>query len=261
VRRVGPWSFAWLLLLAALSGCFGGGNEPLEDTTSPTASPTSPTATRTGGGSPAAERDPVANLSAAPDNGTAPLGVNFTIRDDAGSNATFNWTLDLGDGNRTQGDEVPAFFDHTYEAEGQYEALLTFLVDGDVASTDGLLIVVAAGENATEPPQTQYSTGARIGCVTEAGHEACPAWVRGTSDTVFGFWIRLEPGHIGMNFTAKSVSGDSDAWVFADPSKAPVMSAHNGGNEAKGRIPQGAQWLLVFPWLVPTNTLSVTFEP
>jgi hypothetical protein len=230
--------------------------------TEATTSPPATTTTAPEGNNTQPDAAPQANLTASVVNGTAPLTVTFTITDDADTGADVTWALDLGDGETVEGDAVPAEVNYTYGQAGTYAVILALLVDNETVSSDQVNVTVAAGASTTPPPsKTVYQSGPLVGCVTELGHANCPAVVLGTSDTRFGLWIQLEPGHVGMNFTAKSLSGDSDGWLFADPKAAPLSDVHNGGGEAKGRIPPAAKWLLVVPWAAPSDKVVVTFTP
>lgn len=209
-----------------------------------------------------------ANLSATPMSGAAPLKVNFTMKND-GAGEPKNWTLSYGDGNGTNGTKLPANASYTYPKAGDYSALFVIHAKDGTSSNDSVAIKVTAatkpaGSSATggPPSKTSYTSGPLVGCVSEIGAGNCGAVVRGTTDTVFGLWIMIEPGHVGMNFTATGgFLGDSDAWFFDDPKKAPLADdVNNGGKEAGGKVPLAAKWLLVFPWAGPSASIKVTFK-
>lgn len=68
---------------------------------------------------------PTANLTANLSRGEAPLNVTFTLDGSDPQGGEITWTLDLGDGNTTEGDELPTDVDHRFDQAGNYTVLLT----------------------------------------------------------------------------------------------------------------------------------------
>lgn len=92
---------------------------------------------------PAMNAPPTANLTANVTNGSAPLSVSFNLTGDDADGDNLTWSLDV-DGNGTvdaEGSDLPATFEFTYEAVGNYTAYLN-VTDGQNTTTASLLIVV-----------------------------------------------------------------------------------------------------------------------
>lgn len=103
-------------------------------------------------GDTAAAGAPVANLSAVPADGTAPLKVDFNGMTSSDPNGNIaSWTLSFGDGSAAQKGRgaISALIAHTYRKSGFFTALLTTTgTDGQVGKADFAVTV-----NAPPPPQ------------------------------------------------------------------------------------------------------------
>src|SRR5688572_28010434 len=121
---------ALVLLSAVLAGCAAEDPEryPRTSTTS-----SSGTASATSTSAAPANRTntvPEANMTASPANGTAPLNVTFTLEGTDADGDALNWTLTFGDGNSTNGTELPATVVHLYNVTGNLTAVFT-VSDGE----------------------------------------------------------------------------------------------------------------------------------
>jgi hypothetical protein len=100
------------------------------------------------------EQPPVAQLSATPLSGYAPLAVNF---DASGSTDPFpcatisSYTLDFGDGSPTITQSTPTF-PHTYNSSGDYAARLTVTDTLGQVSTNPALVVISVAPPPTPTP-------------------------------------------------------------------------------------------------------------
>lgn len=142
--RILPLLAAAALLATAMSGCAGGKEK--DDGPSPsssTSSSTGPLANQTTNQTLVV----LANLTATPLNGTAPLNVTFTLAGNATrGNTTGNvtWTLAFGDGNSTNGTSLPHNVTYSYAAGGNFSARLT-VISGAMNATSNVTIAVAPG--------------------------------------------------------------------------------------------------------------------
>jgi PKD repeat protein len=142
-----------ILILGAASGCLdfiGGGSESTDPEPTDSTGGNQTTSGPNGGNnttSPAANTPPTANVTASPHNGSAPLNVTFELAGADADGDALNWTLDLGDGNQTNGTELPATYEHSYNASGNFTATLT-VSDGATAATDSVNVTVEASEEA-----------------------------------------------------------------------------------------------------------------
>ena len=89
---------------------------------------------------------PIAQLSAGPSSGIAPLTVQFTgsVTDPEGDPLTFSW--DFGDGSGLQASVVPSI-SHTFEDPGQFEVTLTAADDKGNISTVSVTIDVLSADD------------------------------------------------------------------------------------------------------------------
>lgn len=127
-----------LLMLLATASCSGG-------TTSVINSDSSRTTAKRGGAKPDKDSGPVAVIQAAPDNGYAPLDVDFdgTGSYSPGSNIV-KWEWRFGDGGQWY-ETASGYAQHTYTDGGKYRAQLRVTDDLGRRSTDSVVIHVFAG--------------------------------------------------------------------------------------------------------------------
>lgn len=100
--------------------------------------------TSDGNETPPANTPPTANLTADVLNGSAPLSVNLTLDGSDADGDDLSWTLELGDGNSTEGDTLPATVAHNFTAAGNYTLWLN-VTDGEATATANLTITVESG--------------------------------------------------------------------------------------------------------------------
>lgn len=92
---------------------------------------------------PAPNAPPTADLAADATNGSAPLTVNFTLDGSDDDGDELSWTLDLGDGNDTDGVGLPATVAHNFAISGNYTVVLQ-VTDGTDTATANVTITVEA---------------------------------------------------------------------------------------------------------------------
>lgn len=183
------------------------------------------------------------------------LTVSYVVSDAMnGSQATA--TLEFGDGNSTTFGILPATGAYVYAAAGEYEVVATLKGPGGESRTNSTVIVQAV------TVQTEYSSGPVLGCASDAGFQACPAYVRGPTDSDgLGLWIPIEPGHVGMQYTtsASSTRRDTDGWQF-DADLKLVSDDANVAMPAMGIIDPDTAWVLVVSWAEPADKITAKFS-
>lgn len=137
-------------------------------------------------------RAPVANATATPSNGLAPLPVNFSgtgSSDPDGDALYYAWNF--GDGQSATGSNVS----HTYSANGKYNAVLTVSdrPDGSGLSST-FTLTVSVGNRAPIPTITSHADGT--------------LYVGGQQFTVSGFGYDADYAstHSGANLPAKTLT-------------------------------------------------------
>ena len=180
--RTSPLTALSLLVAAiAFSGCIGA-DSPAAQASSPadssnTASDASGSDAPTGesnatsgsdapSGTPDPSQEPVPKNNTAPNatleasavTGVAPLAVTFTVNGTDADGDALSWVLDAdGDGSEdANGTAVPATFDYTFDAEGQYTAFLT-ISDGEANATANVTVSVEPAV-VVDPCPTQTAT-------------------------------------------------------------------------------------------------------
>ena len=250
-------SLSLLLVLAAFSGCSdkGDGVETTSTTgpatTTPrTTSPTSTTSTTspviTSVPQPTTITDPPpgkpkANLTADVVNATTPMNVTFTIMDASEGGGDYNWTIEFGDGNETNGTEVPSVVVHTYFDIGEYVANLTL---SNQAGMSNASLNITARDFAKERWEGAWETGV-LACVA------------GTQDE-WQFTDFNETSHVefpvnnttwNLTFFAVFDADGADSWMvdFYDEDLALVTSYKQTSNSTvNGTVPQNATLLVMW---------------
>ncbi|TQV74201.1 PKD domain-containing protein [Exilibacterium tricleocarpae] len=160
---------------------------------------------------PAINRPPVAQATADPDTGDAPLAVNFSAAassDPDNDPLTYSW--DFGDGNSGTGISPS----HTYTGAGNYTAVLT-VGDGEFTDSTSLAITVTAaptGVSCDYVVQNQWNTGfTAVIRLTNNGATAVNGWQVGwqysEGSQVSQVWNAVVSG--GNPYTAAPVSWNS----------------------------------------------------
>lgn len=249
---------AVLLLAVASSGCWGiGGGDADTDA-----------ATETGATQPRSNQLPSARLLASVGNGTAPLAVAFLLEGSDPDGDALSWTLDLGDGNATQGTSLPSNVTHAFAAPGNFTVALD-VMDGNATSRSHLVIRVGpAPPSATalfveaQDFPSSPAASATVPLVGYAGGAACAGFWDGTSgiDCVF---FALEPGWTGLAFNATADDGDPDLefWPTCDPDEVFAIAGYRHDGPEVGTIPADALCVVIWngetSMATPTHTFVV----
>jgi PKD repeat protein len=125
---------------------------------------------------------PVANVSAAPNSGVAPLSVVFSSAgssDPDGSIASYSWNF--GDGSALSGSASPT---HIYQNPGNYTAVLTVTDNRGATGTAQTAIVVSVNPNALNAPSALTAAG--------GNGKATLQWTDNASNET-GFYIERAP--------------------------------------------------------------------
>lgn len=244
--HVGVWAAAALVLTLALAGCSDDGNDGgATSTTSSSSASTTGTSTPTSTSSAsstsassssstttAANKPPTAHLTASTLSGAPPLGVNFTVEGSDLDGGALTWVLAFGDGNVTQGTELPANVSHAYGL-GNHTANLT-VSDGSLSAFSAVLITVTG---AAGPVPLHFEEAAATGSTPVAdglGVAQCVGFTVGMSGIDCSFF-ELPPEAAGRTFV---LGGDTTMVEFLD-----VCSATEGaslGIMESGTVPAGA---------------------
>jgi PKD repeat protein len=105
---------------------------------------------------------PVANISANPVSGTAPLAVNFSASGSIGNGTITSYQWDFGDASAGTGATVS----HTYTKVGTYTAKLTVTNQYLLTNSKTLLITVSAPPVAVAPTMWQSRVGMSVSVST-----------------------------------------------------------------------------------------------
>jgi PKD repeat protein len=132
------------LLVVSLAGCTSGGGGAEADADLLSLSGTS---------SGLLNRAPTGSLNVSALNGSVPLTVNFTLNGTDLDGDALNWTLSFGDGNSTNGTELPAQVAHNFTAPGSFNVTLN-LTDG-LNSTLYTTVIVASNGTAGAAAEVQ----------------------------------------------------------------------------------------------------------
>jgi PKD repeat protein len=188
---------------------------------------------------------PVANFSATPTSGTAPLTVNFT---DTSSGSITGRSWNFGDGSTSTATNPS----HTYSVPGSYTVSLTVTGSGGSnTKTNSNLINVSSSTGGTTQPPTTSSEGlvAAYGFEEASGSMAADASGKGNHGTIKEA-VRINTGKYGKALKFDGVNdwvtvNDSasldlstgltlEAWVYP-------LSQSNGGNTVILKQASGAE--------------------
>lgn len=214
-----------LLVSTVASGCFVEDKDPETQGTSATGTTTSRSGTlssarttSTGAGSAAngsaaLNHAPVANLTAAPVNGTAPLNVTFAIGATDADGDALNWTLAMGEQTFASGNAstLPSNVTHQFPEAGNFTIVLT-VSDGQANASANVTIRVEAGAGSALP--------------------AGPHYCNVTPDQT-----------VGPIYYTKALGGN---WVFRESNQVPGLQVGNSwiGGSAGDEIGESApEWV------------------
>jgi PKD repeat protein len=225
VVGVKPLVSVAVLLAVSISGCTsGGGAEPeadllaLSDTL--------------------LNHAPTGSLNVSAINGTVPLTVNFTLNGTDLDGDAINWTLSFGDGNATNGTELPAQVAHDFTAPGSFNVTLN-LTDGLNSTLYTTAIVVSNGTAVVvaevQPPEQLTGSVTCAPTVLVKGEVA-----GGTNELVVLEGQSLltlllsydDPGGEGINdldITVTDPNGDSEVSEEIGPEPALVFESPAAG--------------------------------
>lgn len=183
----------------------------------------------------------MANLTADIVNGSIPVDVTFTIDDSSEEGGTYNWTLELGDGNTTNGTGVPGVFEHTFFEIGTYTVNLTL---ANEAGESNASINITANDFAAERWSGEWSNGV-LACVAGTRSEWDLGEFNGTSHVEFP----VNNTTWNMTFSTLFDPADSNSRMvdFYDEDLALVGTFKEAENATvNGTVPQNAT--LVVLW-------------
>jgi PKD repeat protein len=263
---------AGLILIAfALAGCSGDGDGPTP-TTSGGVTGTA-TSTRSPGGT-----TTELTFSASPTSGDATLTVQFgamlTDRDVGGAGSphdgAFTWVLMFGDGTDTQGDEAvfPLDVSHAYGTAGEFTATIAVTLESDETLQQSARITVNEAGEPQEPPQLVFEFGPSAGCAGDvlqiAGADCVTALLGPGATGPDGFWLPLDERYWGLSLIAiadfPNALGDTDGFLVREDGTKMNANINNGAGPAQGVVPDGAAWLFVYNYALPSQSLVVTFS-
>jgi hypothetical protein len=245
-----------LMVIALASGCVGESSDlSASDSESPTATSTS-SGNRTTSPSATANNTtsspnmtmpnspPTANLTTNLTNmtGQAPVNVTFMLNGTDPDNDTLNWTLDFGDGNTTNGTEIPTNVTYEYTQNGTYNVTLN-VTDGNLSANSTIMINITSGgggasfTDTASLPCTQCSVaGANTGVGFRLGESGL--------DSVF---FELTPELAGLPFEATSSGTDPDLSFREDcDGGAAVGDGFAEEGPEHGTVPEGALCVLLW---------------
>ncbi len=251
-----------LLLMAAFAGCLSGDDPETEgdgenggDGASGSSGGSGSGATSEGGSGNTNESSeenipPEAKLTVSAEVGEAPLNVTFDLFGSDDDGGPLTWTLDLGDGNETEGDTLPTTYTHTYALAGNHSVNFT-VSDGDEETTAEATVEVTP--TATQEPiqeetlswdhENPYWMGDPASVLSLLGDDvAFPDPVEGVTYDTFA----VDPDTHGRTFLIVYAcdSEDSQGIAFFDDDGEQLLRdwASNSGNdcEIENTVPAGA---------------------
>jgi PKD repeat protein len=181
---------------------------------------------------------PVANFSAAPTSGVAPLSVQFT---DTSTNTPTSWSWSFGDGG-TSTAKSPS---HTYSAAGTYTVSLTATNAGgsNTATKSGYITVTSSASHALT-----VTVAATPTTVASGGSTALQATVVDTQPHS-GFAYAWSDGGAGGTFSSTTAQNPTYA--------APANTS--GANRALTlTLTATCRW--VAPWVTGTGSATITVQ-
>lgn len=211
-----------------------------------TATSTSSTSTSTGPGGPQ-NRAPTGSVSVTVNGSRAAFALNGTDLD----GDVVTWSLDLGDGNATNGTTLPATVTHTYP-NGNYSLNYT-LRDEDGATASYALNLTVNATGSAGPIQVAsvgYAAGGEFGCGAE--YDPFPGPGLPASGVLYGE-IAVDPATIGGPYVLDLSWTEGALPVFADIAFYGADDALLGGNLVEGApplllegtVPAGATYAIV----------------
>ena len=131
--------------------------------------------------------------------------VPIVVRDVADGGGNYTWTIDFGDGNSTNGTEMPAATRHTYDEMGNYTVNLTLANDAGESKAS---INVTAEDFATQREEGAWENGAAA-CATSPRAE----WDLGAFDEFTHKEFEVNNTTWNMSFSAEFDAPDASSWI------------------------------------------------
>lgn len=190
---------------------------------------------------------PTASLSANRTQGTANLSVTFDLDGSDPEEGHLTWTLDLGDGNTTEGDELPDMYEHTFTTPGNFSVVFT-VSDQENETQDETLIEVQAPEE-TGPVQVvdgSFLVGNPLqGCVLAA-------YTVGLDNEATYYSADLDEATHGLPYVAEfSSTVPSLGFLVAFAEGTSLTTAETTGPDPDaastitGTVPDGAESIML----------------
>lgn len=242
-----------LALTLLLAGCASSGGDEAPSSSSTTTSTavasqtqtsTTTSSTTTTTAPPAENKAPTGSLGAV----ATGLQANFTLNGTDPDGDALSWTLAFGDGNRTEGTQLPVTIRHTFAAAGTFTAVFT-LDDGQAQSSYNVTVAATASPvtATTQDFQGGWSFANNVACLdSSAPYDAVPM-----TEGVTYLTFAVDPGTVGLPFVADFLSGAFiDHLLFLDAAGAILLDAEAGGTSfswtAEGTVPPGAVLAVAF---------------
>ncbi len=118
-----------------------------------------------------------------------------------------------------------------------------------------------ATQNRTLPEQLEFTFGPSLGCEGATAQGACVSFQAGPGvPAVDGFWVALGEPYWGLSFTStiSTVTGDSDCY-FVNDALEITGDASQGASPCAGTVPDGAAYLFLYPYVEPSQGMTMTF--
>jgi PKD repeat protein len=240
-----------LLIALAFAGCAGGADpEPSETTGS--SSSTTPSG-------PPPNQAPTGTIQVSAANGSVPLTVNFTLDGHDADKDNLTWTLSFGDGDATNGTELPATVSHNYTAPGNL-TVLYIISDGIANATyNATLNLTASGEATLTLEPLHFAGGAELACLhCFAQYNVCPDILAGVNEGAC-FYFEVPPEAVGRSATFSNSNGAVSVDFMADcsGSGAGVDYASDAASPYEAEIPNGAGCVLLYDSTLPLASFTV----
>jgi hypothetical protein len=221
-------------------------NAPGPTTTTPTTTPPSFAPEPTTTDAPSKPKQPLINVTVDAPNGSIPFEPTFTIRDSAFGGGHYNWTVDFGEGNSTNGTDLPGAARHVYRDMGEYTVNVTLRNEAGESKTS---LNVTALDFAAERYSGEWATGAAacgVGTVNE--------WPLGDANETTHVEFPVNNTTWGLRFSVAFDAPDADQWMvdFFDEDNVLVGSFEEDENATvNGTVPTDAALVVLWACEVP----------
>lgn len=235
----------------ALAGCAsGGGDDP--------AASTSGSLSSSGSSTGLPNRAPTAQLNASIENGTAPLNVTFTLDGADPDKDPLNWTLTFGDGNQTNGTELPATVSHSFPM-GNFSVAFT-VGDGRLNATRLANVTVGAASGAVEQAPVLHTEGsAALPCVIcPLQYNVCAGMLAGENEVqCFYFDVPAEAAGRTATFSNEAGPVSADFMTSCDGDGDGIDYFADEASPHAFEIPDGTTCIVVYDSTNPAAAFVV----